>query len=54
MSHIIHKKESYAIIGACFGHYPGLEYERLAKTQRVKTGEEDSPMYLCHYSRPFA
>ena len=24
-----------------FGHYPSLEYERLAKTQRVKTREKD-------------
>ena len=61
MTEIIHKSESYAIIGACFylnatgfelgllvnfGHYPGLEYERIAITQRIKTKTDFSDVYL--------
>jgi hypothetical protein len=45
MTEIIYKKESYAIIGACFGlgllanfgHYPQLEYQRIAKTRSTNT-----------------
>jgi GxxExxY protein len=29
-----------------FGHYPKLEYERIAKTQRVKTNTDLSDAYL--------
>src|SRR5947208_7417894 len=29
-----------------FGHYPGLEYERIAKTQRIKTKADFSDVSL--------
>ena len=29
-----------------FGHYPGLEYERIAKTQRIKTRRDFSDVSL--------
>ena len=29
-----------------FGHYPGLEYERIAKTQRIKTRSDFSDVSL--------
>jgi GxxExxY protein len=29
-----------------FGHYPGLEYERIAKTQRMKTETDVSDVSL--------
>jgi hypothetical protein len=29
-----------------FGHYPGLEYERIAKTQHIKTKIEFSDVSL--------
>jgi len=29
-----------------FGHYPGLEYERIAKTQRIKTKRDFSDVSL--------
>ena len=29
-----------------FGHYPGLEYERIAKTQRIKTKTDFSDVSL--------
>jgi GxxExxY protein len=29
-----------------FGHYPGLEYERMAKTRRIKTGTDFSDVSL--------
>jgi GxxExxY protein len=29
-----------------FGHYPGLEYERIAKTQRMKTETDASDVCL--------
>ena len=63
MTEINHKKESYAIIGACFEVYNEkgcgflepvyqeclgieLEYERIAKTQRIKTKTDLSDVSL--------
>ena len=65
MTEIVFKKESYAIVGACFevhnylhatgfelgllvnfGHYPKLEYERIARTQQIKTRTDFSDVSL--------
>jgi hypothetical protein len=61
MTEIIYKAESYAITGPCFepgllvnfGHYPTLEYERIAKTQHIKT-KTTPPMSSSYHSRQFA
>jgi hypothetical protein len=58
MTEIIYRAESYAITGPCFelgllvnsGHYPKLEYNRIGKTQHIKT-KTTPPMSA---SDPFA
>jgi hypothetical protein len=47
MTEIIYKKESYAIIGACFEvYYPKLEYERVAKTENTRIEKDFSDVSL--------
>lgn len=54
MTEIIYRAESYAITGLCFelgllvnfGHYPKLEYNRIAKTQHIKTKNNSSDVLL--------
>ncbi|MEY2554972.1 MAG: hypothetical protein QOF93_116 [Verrucomicrobiota bacterium] len=54
MTEIIYKAESYAITGPCFelgllvnfGQYPKLEYERITKTQHIKTTNNSSDVLL--------
>ena len=54
MTEIIYKAESYAITGPCFelgllvnfGHHPKPEYERITKTQHIKTTNNSSDVLL--------
>jgi hypothetical protein len=54
MTETIYRAESYAITGPCFelgllvnsGHYPKLEYNRIANTQHIKTENNSSDVLL--------